>query len=134
MPEVLADARDGKQGGLSSSAPRGSIVDLRVSEGWRLQLAASQKPHLVLQVLVDGERGDGRRLHADVPQLEAHEVARQHVPPAPAELQVRHGRQQLGEEAALCIRLLRLHVYERACELQQVRARLSAFCLGFSRG
>ncbi len=65
--------------------------------------------HLGLEVLVDGEGGHGRGLAAHVPQLEAHEVARQHVAPVPAELQVAHGRQQLGEEAALRARRLRLH-------------------------
>ncbi len=45
------------------------------------------------EVLMDGVGGNRAILHIDVPQLQVHEIARQHVAPIPAEFQVGHGRQ-----------------------------------------
>ena len=70
------------------------------------RLGPAEQAHPATEVLVDGVAGEGRALHAEVPQLERHEVAREHVAPAPAELEVAHAAEQLAEEAARASRLL----------------------------
>ena len=49
---------------------------------------------------MDGVAGDWRALHVEVPQLERHEIARQHVAPACAEFEIAHAAKQLAEEAS----------------------------------
>lgn len=60
-----------------------------------------QRAQLGAQVLVNGVRLDGLRLHVQVPHLDAEVVAREHVAARAREFHVRDARDDLREEATV---------------------------------
>jgi len=60
-----------------------------------------QVAQLSAQVVVNLDRPDRSRVHVDVPDLEREIIPREHVSPVVAELDVRYGGDDFGEEGSV---------------------------------